>query len=185
MTLLYTADCAEKILGLYKADTKKSIAGIQAGLADTPPVLENTRTDSIERKKRFYETRLVNSLEIVFRLLFRYIFLMSDTQLFIPYYGKYSARGSAELKGRKFYRLNLFQGCRMSFRADLLRQNLFDSDLVKYSAGEDSDLSYRISRQGDLIECSDALIYHRTAAAGRMNRFKSSSMHSFNLALVC
>jgi len=175
--------CAENVLKLYEKDVEGAVAGIQAALANHPPESSVERVEAIESKKRLMELGFVRFLQNKLRVIFKYIFLMSSTQLFIPYWGKFERSKPVDIRGREFHSLQLFQGCRMSFRYELIRECLFDGDLVKYSAGEDSDLSYRISHQGHLLECSDAFIFHKTAAAGRLSRFKSTSMYSFNLAL--
>ena len=176
-------DSAAAILALYESDREKEIAGIQAALADLPPDSTFADKSTIDEKKRFLDNRMIKRMEKYFYLIYKYILLMSDVQLFIPYFGSYKKDEKAMLNDVEYPSLNFFHGCRMSYRYELVKDNLFDEDLVKYSAGEDLDLSYRISQFGHLIEDAEAMIYHKTAAAGRLSRYKSTSMYSFDLAL--
>lgn len=176
-------DCAEKILRIYDEDTKGVVVGVQAALANIPPESPMESTEAIETKKRFMDLAFVRFLERKWRVIFKYVFLMSNVQLFIPYRGKFEKLSPIHIGGKKVHPIQLSHGCRMSFRYGPIKESLFDGDLVKYSAGEDLDLSYRISHKGHLLECSDALIFHKTVAAGRLSRFKATSMYSFNLAL--
>lgn len=177
------SDCAASILILYEKDREKKIAGIQAGLADIPPDMISENNRIISEKKRFLNHKIIKIMEKYFYSFYKYVLLMSDVQLFVPYFGSFKKNISVTINDMEYYSLNFFHGCRMSFRYELVKENLFDEDLVKYSAGEDLDISYRISQYGHLIESETAMIYHKTAAAGRLSRYKSTSMYSFDLAL--
>jgi glycosyltransferase involved in cell wall biosynthesis len=176
-------ESAERILALYAKDKEGLIAGIQGGLANCPPDAAIADSEVIREKRRFLSYGMIEKMEKYFFTIYKYIFLMSDVQLFIPYYGSYKYDRKVTVNGGEYDSLNFFHGCRMSFRDKLVRKNLFDEDLVKYSAGEDLDLSYRMSQEGHLIECGEAPVFHKTVAAGRLSRYKSTSMYSFNLAL--
>jgi GT2 family glycosyltransferase len=55
----------------------------------------------------------------------------------------------------------------VSFRTDVFREFLFDTDLTGYVMAEDNDLSYRVSRQYRLLATPDAIFRHSKSSVSR------------------
>lgn len=176
-------DCAEKILSVYESDVSNEIAGVQGGLANIAPSAQDKETQTIKKKKKGTDTSSSSILNKNFSFLWKHILLMNSEMLFIPYFGDYKVLPFSASVPKSVFTKTLFHGCRMSFRKSVLQKEQFDRDLVRYSAGEDLDLSYRASSYGVLLEYPDALIYHHSADAGRLSRFNSSKMGAYNVAL--
>ena len=178
-------DCAQKVLSVYESDPDKKIAGVQTNLSDTPPSLEDTKDDisRMQKKKTGSDSAFVSYLSSKLGLVWKHVFLMSSDLHFIPYDGDYHSRGQLELKnGQTFNKFPLFHGCRMSFRAEHVRAEKFNPDLVRYCSAEDLDFSYRASRHGALVQCDDAFLCHWTVSAGRMSRYNATHMSVLNIA---
>lgn len=62
-------------------------------------------------------------------------------------------------------------GCNMNFRREVLQEHRFDPDLKGYSYMEDSDLTYRVSREFRLIFEPSCRLRHETADRGVDERF--------------
>jgi len=176
-------DCAEKVLSIYQLDNNNEIAGVQAGLATVAPSLHEQQAQTIKQKRKGTDTTSSSVLNKNFSFIWKHLLLMNAEMLFIPYFGDYKTLPISSYLPEPVFTKTLFHGCRMSFRKKVLEKEQFDKDLVRYSAGEDLDLSYRASSHGVLLECPNALIYHHSADAGRLSRFNSSKMGAYNIAL--
>ncbi len=175
---LMFADCAQEILAVYAADRCREVAGVQAALADAPPVHDGRLPERKVVGSRVFATgsgfrRWVN----------RYIFMMASDQLFLPYWG----RSKHALRYAKFAGVTpvaLFHGCRMTFRREVIAQVLFEESFQGYASGEDLDASYRASGHGVLLEAERARVYHHTVASGRVPRSTAATLSALNMAFL-
>ncbi len=177
------ADCAEKILSVYQNDPSHCISGVQASLASSAPQTTTIDIENIERKIKAPESPLAVWVSKNLKSLWQNVLLMKAENLFIPYRGIFSEKEHSLLLPENVFFKTLFHGCRMSFRKEILESVLFDSDLVRYSAGEDLDFSYRAGTYGALVEATSAKLYHHTANSGRLSRLNVSKMGAYNTAL--
>jgi glycosyltransferase involved in cell wall biosynthesis len=58
--------------------------------------------------------------------------------------------------------VEVFSGCMMSFRRQVLQDIRFDEALIEYWYGDDIDISFRISRRYKLIQIPSATLVHRS-----------------------
>lgn len=61
-------------------------------------------------------------------------------------------------------KVDIFSGCTMSFRREVLLQNRFDENLREFWSMDDVELSYRISRQFDLYQTPFARLRHASSS---------------------
>lgn len=76
--------------------------------------------------------------------------------------------------------VELFTGYSMNFRREFMEQEPCDEWFVGYSFREDVDLSYRISLRTKLLQIPDAKIWHRNAAANRLDSVSLKKMQIRN-----
>lgn len=56
--------------------------------------------------------------------------------------------------------VNVFNGCQMTFRRDIIKEIQFDPFFEKYWLGDDFEASYSISKRKKLIQTPNAKLYH-------------------------
>jgi glycosyltransferase involved in cell wall biosynthesis len=61
-------------------------------------------------------------------------------------------------------KVDIFSGCMMSFRRDILLQNRFDENFKEFWILDDVDLSYRVSRQHALYQTPLARLHHASSS---------------------
>jgi glycosyltransferase involved in cell wall biosynthesis len=61
---------------------------------------------------------------------------------------------------KQITKVDIFSGCKMSFRREILLQNRFDSNFNEFWACDDVELSYRISQKYDLYQTPFAHLHH-------------------------
>ena len=171
-------ECAREIMAIYHADRTGDIAGVQAALAAAAP-----SSDS-----RLPEQKAVGGMGwapsgALLNWINRYVFMMAADQLFLPYWGRLPAK-PPRIEADGAYVVPLLQGCRMTYRREVIARERFDQDLEKYAAAEDLDASYRASRHGVLLEAERARIYHHTVASGRLSRGHAAELSAMNIAFL-
>ncbi len=68
-------------------------------------------------------------------------------------------------------------------RASVLREP-FDHRLTGYSPGEDSDMTYRLTRHGPILHRPDAMIHHAEAPGSRFGMFRRVALGATNALLM-
>lgn len=72
----------------------------------------------------------------------------------------------------------------MTFRRNILEKELFNEVLTRYAAGEDQDLSYRISRHGALLNAINAKLCHLGISGGRLSPYVVTALAALNPAVL-
>jgi GT2 family glycosyltransferase len=172
--------CAEEIMQIYEADTAGAVAGVQARPAAEAPgveVADGRKVDADVSHLRRSSTTL--------NWLFRKVFMMGKTEVFIPYEGAFPERAvPAALAGLAVTPVELFGGFRMTYRRERILRERFDPILRYYCPGEDLDASHRVSRHGVLLTADKALLYHHSSVIGRLKRRQVSFLWSLNQAVL-
>ena len=177
-SLMYP-DCAAEIMSLYDADKNREIAGIQAADAPSPP------KGLAGQKKKQSKTVHAPKLGRLTKFLYQRILLMDAEKLFIPYDGIYpDSTLVGGLSNLNIFPVKLFNGYRMTFRREFIEKEHFDPLLRYYAAGEDLDLSYRISRHGGLFESRKAKLHHFKSESGRFSPWLVSTLSVLNQAYL-
>lgn len=181
-SLMYPT-CADEIMRVYEADIDCMVKGVQAEAVDSPP---SDIVVSDSRKQTGWSGKWSSYGIIGFfqRFFWKHLFLMDTGILFLPYDGDFPKHQiPAAVKKLNVQPVELFQGYRMTFRRDVVLQELFEPLLRYYAAGEDLDTSHRVSRHGSLVVALDAKLHHFQSATGRLPRFKVSALSALNQAL--
>lgn len=76
--------------------------------------------------------------------------------------------------------VEVFNGCMMSFRRDILIKYNFDENLHKYWLLDDVELSFRISRNYKLMQTPRALLYHLSSSGSYESEAKLRMMSVAN-----
>jgi glycosyltransferase involved in cell wall biosynthesis len=76
--------------------------------------------------------------------------------------------------------VDIFNGCMMSFRRDILLKNRFDTNFKEFWMCDDIELSYRISRKYHLYQTPLARLHHIPSAPNYEGRRKMTRMLVYN-----
>lgn len=177
-SLMYPT-CAEEIMQVYEADTQGEVCGVQASLAEEPP---SELTIADDRKQAGWSQNSQKaSTNSFFHLIWRYLFLMNAEELWIPYEGTMPQHEMpSSIAHLNVYPMQLFHGCRMTYRRKAIAQTQFEPMLRAYAALEDLDASYRVSRRGILVEAAKAKLHHFNSSSGRLSRYQVSALSALN-----
>ncbi len=66
----------------------------------------------------------------------------------------------------------------------LLQKELFNEVLDRYAAGEDQDLSYRVSRYGPILNAVNARLCHLEISGGRLSTYIVTVLAALNPAVL-
>jgi glucosyl-dolichyl phosphate glucuronosyltransferase len=81
---------------------------------------------------------------------------------------------------KEISRVEVFNGCMMSFRRDVLLKNRFDTNLKEFWACDDVELSYRISQKYQLYQTPFAQLHHIQSSLSYEGHKKIARMFIFN-----
>jgi len=171
-SLMYP-DCAEQIIKIYEADTKRRIAGINAVHIPVPP----DQLDDLEvvRPSEHSATKQYGSLARLVR------WLLDADNIFVPYDEDYPRHEMPEeVRDFKVGIVRLLAGWGMTFRRTICFREPFAEILRMYAAEEDSDMSYRASRHGPLLVAGDARLCHLGSKGGRSTPFLLAVFRNLN-----
>jgi len=169
-------DCAEEIMRAYEQDEVGKVGGVMARLEDVPPWIERPVAESVGDLEEENEPGLKARLaQFAAQLWYQ-------KKLFIPYDGQYHSYDVSEVAERiPAFNEVLFHGCRMTFRASVVREaGGFDEVLIKSAIAEDIDLSYRVSRHYALIVAEKAQVFHAQTEVARINRYRNTALVILN-----
>lgn len=179
-TFMYP-DCAEKVMQVYEADRTGQIVGVQPAGIEQPPA------DAIvadERKQTGGTGGQFSRLGAIGDWLWKHVFLMNIEVLWIPYERQFPRHSiPLTVQHLNVAPARLLHGWRMTYRRSAIAAECFEPLLIYYAAAEDLDASYRVSRQGALVEASDAKAHHFYSGSGRINRFQVNAISVLNQAL--
>lgn len=178
-SLMYP-DCAAEIMKVYEADCDQLIKGVSAigvPLAPDTKELENTQQPQLgDPAKRPKQT--------ILRRMVKKILATSDTY-FLPYDKTYPNRAIPDsLAALNIARINVMVGYSMTFRREVLLKEQFSEVLQRYAAGEDQDLSYRVSRHGALLNAINARLCHLEISGGRLSLYTVTILAALNPAVL-
>jgi glycosyltransferase involved in cell wall biosynthesis len=178
-SLMYP-DCAEEIMKVYEADIEHAIHGISAIPVTKPPDIDvcvSGQEISLKSAKvRPNQTRL--------RRFFKSL-LATDQTYFLPYDDDYPNQPIPEhLDVLNIGRIQVMAGYSMTFRRQVFLKERFSEVLQRYAAGEDQDLSYRVSRHGAIVNAINANLCHLEISGGRLSQFQVTVLAALNPAIL-
>jgi len=127
------------IMNVYRANWSNRLGGVQG------VIIENS------------EIKHWNPLQTISR-----IFLLSS----VTGKGTLLASANPAFRGdsRTVEKVEIFSGCMMSFRRDVLQKYRFDENFREFWIYDDVELSYRISREYDLYQTPSARLHHNSSS---------------------
>lgn len=81
---------------------------------------------------------------------------------------------------KEIKKVDIFNGCMMSFRRDVLLKNRFDANLKEFWVCDDIELSYRISRKYHLYQAPLPQLHHTSSTPNYEGYKKIACMSVFN-----
>lgn len=179
-------DCAEEIMQIYTRDIDKKVLGIMSFLAPIPPSFDSESEKPINNK---IDKTLVSWLREKWQLLrFKLIKMINplvQNSTRLPPYDHPPIRHEFKIPDDiQAHRVPDLLGWGMTFRRQVFEHIRFDELLERYAMSEDTDVSYRVARQGVLLRALNARIYHMKAEGGRLSRFAVAVLSAFNMLVL-
>lgn len=81
---------------------------------------------------------------------------------------------------KEIEKVEIFNGCMMSFRRDILLKNRFDTNFKEFWVCDDAELSYRISKKYHLYQTPFAKLHHVSSSQNYEGYQKIAKMLVFN-----
>jgi hypothetical protein len=173
--------CAEQILRVYRADVDQcvmAVCGKQTHCNPLQPVHES-KDESAQAVAAMKPKQQRSALRAWLMANLRRLLKATDT--FVPYDDHFPTWQLPEaLRGLKVGQLPLMAGGCMTVRRQPALETRFEDRMRRYSAGEDSDFSYRLSRQGLLLRAYKAEGYHDSAPGGKLGPFTVATLGAIN-----
>jgi glycosyltransferase involved in cell wall biosynthesis len=172
---LMAPDCAEQVMAIYEADPGKQVAGVSPVHAPAPPdesIRYGPESNGTSRQSAGWIRRLVR-------------WALRADDIFEPYDEAFPDRPIPEaVQQMPVARIRVMHGARMTFRRQYIAEEGFEDLLERYSPGEDSDASYRVSRHGCLLNATEARLYHLTEPGGRLPEAEKVALGALNAAVL-
>ena len=166
-SLMYP-DCAEQIMRVYEADRDGQIGGVQAAEVDRPPDASTTADEG--EPAIVLPKRRGNRLQRWVRGL------LSADRIFVPYDDDYPDRPlPPQVCQLHTGRTRTMPGMTMTLRRDVAATHRFE-EILADRGPEDSDITYRISRQYALAMGFAARVHHVGSPAGRFSSFSRKAL---------
>jgi GT2 family glycosyltransferase len=182
-SLMYP-NCAEEIMRVYEADTDQTVQSVQAHQTKIPPLEEISDSKYVNTESQSTSLNSRSLLEPIVTFVWKHLLLMNTEVNFIPYDGAYpQSTIPKHLQALNIEITRFVSGFSMTFRRDAILREPLDPALRYYTAWEDVDVSYRLSRHGLLLTALDAKLHHYWSASGRINRFQIAALSALNQAV--
>lgn len=177
-SLMYP-DCAEEVMKIYEADHNEAIQGVSAISVSERP-LEAPHEEILQGLHGVAQKPKQTKLRKLIKRL-----LAAEDTYFLPYDDEYPDKPIPEhLHSMNIGRIRLIPGYSMTFRRKVLLKERFSEVLLRYAAGEDQDLSYRVSRHGAIVNAINARLCHLEISGGRLSQFHVAALAALNPAVL-
>ena len=173
-------NCAENIMAIYEADTSQQVAAVGA----TPAALPS---DANDEERLQAQSRQLNPLARRWYWLGKTLRsrVLRVTNLFYPYDGSYPALQIPDtVKPLITRRTSTIGGYRLTARREMIAEVKFEELLERYTAGEDLDATYRLSKLGAMVNAADASLCHLQDSSNRFSLYKRTALHAMNIAVL-
>ncbi len=124
----------------------------------------------------------VSQKKITFRRMLRTLFLLQRDQSSGMF--TWSGMPTHTYGTKKFKNVEVLGGCCMAYRKSVVKKELFDENLSRYSYMEDCDFSCRASRQGELFFNPQACLDHNHSPLARDNIENNRAMYIKNYSYL-
>jgi glycosyltransferase involved in cell wall biosynthesis len=184
-SLMYPT-CAAEVMAVYEADWEQRVQGVQCLPSLTPPDLQRDSPPPPQAQganaiapsgpnypRQTWLRRRVKKL------------LNNEQTYFLPYDPVPPRHAMPEsLAGLNVGAIQVMTGYAMTLRREIAQRERFSEVLERYAAGEDQDLSYRVSRHGLLVNALDARLCHLEISGGRLSTYTVTVLAGLNMAVL-
>ncbi|MEM6552972.1 MAG: glycosyltransferase, partial [Planctomycetota bacterium] len=173
--------CAAEVLDLYELDPDHHVAGI--ALLETPIDPRQSPLAPGQAAPACTSPQAQSSAAKPHSGLVRWVRRLLDADnLFIPYDAEFPDHPTppAIAQAKHVGTRQLMAGKTMTARRELVLREPFSELLDRAANGEDSDMSYRLSRHGALLTALDAPLFHLGSPGGRMKPFQNAALGALN-----
>lgn len=179
-------DCAEEIMQIYTRDIDKKVLGIMSFLAPIPPSFDSKAEKPIDNKiDKTWVSWLREKWQLLRFKLIKMLNSLVQNSTRLPPYDHPPIRHEFKIPDDiRAHRVPDLLGWGMTFRRQVFEQIQFEELLERYAMSEDTDVSYRVARQGVLLRALNARIYHMKAEGGRLSRFAVAVLSAFNMLVL-
>ena len=177
-SLMYE-DCAEAVMHVYETDVDGLIKGVSAVHTPTLPKEDSCVSTALGERFLAHHPKQTQLRSLVKRLL------DTESTYFLPYDMSPPLHQLPEsVRHLNVGKIQIMVGHAMTFRREAVLKERFSELLRRYAAGEDQDLSYRVSRHGLLVVALDAHLCHLEASSGRLTLFQVTVLAATNPAVL-
>lgn len=174
-SLMYP-DCAEQVLRVFETDRDEKVAAVGTQLAAIPP---DKQKEIEEFGENPFDSGVIPTSSRIKQFIRRTI--EGSVEYLLPYDGQYPKHPiPQELADMHLGRAKTLSGSRMCVRRKIALLEPFENILHRYAYLEDSDMSYRASRHGLLLNCLDARICHLETHGGRLPPYVVALLGALN-----
>lgn len=184
-TMMYP-DTAEKVIEVYARDTDLVVQAVTAVAVTSPPgepaftqeTAPAVQPDSTSPTGRGVTMDRPPAVSLIRRLL-------RADERFVPYDAHSPTHPiPRSLDGLDVNVWKTAAGFNLTCRREAALREPFESRLEGYSPGEDSDMTYRLTRTGPIIARHDAVVCHLEAPGSRHGLFKRTALGAVNPLLL-
>jgi GT2 family glycosyltransferase len=178
-SLMYP-DCATEVMKVYEADRDQLIKGVSAvGVPLAPDANEFDSGQMVQPG-----VRAIHPKQSAMRRFLKTVFATRSTY-FLPYDAEYPDCIIPDTVAHlNIGRITVMAGYAMTFRREILLKEKFSEVLQRYAAGEDQDLSYRVSRHGALVNANNARLCHLEISGGRLSLYTVTVLAALNPSIL-
>lgn len=170
---------AEEIMSVYRRDASGQISAVCAWESPTPPPdFPLAQGYSMSRKDR------INRRFQRLRLMMESTFFPDPTRILGADFIAQSPPLPTWAAEAEVIKVESMTGFRMTFRTDVIRKFMFDTNLQRYSLLEDRDASFGAWRFGAVVVARRALIFHFKSPERRDSGHWIGTSNLLNLAYV-
>ncbi len=178
-SLMYP-DCAEEVMRVYETDLDRTIQGVSPIQVPFPPDVPRTSNEDATDPMAAHAEPRQSALRRAVKALLR-----TESTYFLPYDAQVPRHPAPRgVDPDSIGIIEVMTGCTMTFRRSAVLRERFAEVLVRYAAGEDQDLSYRVSRHGPIVNAVRARICHLGAAGGRLSHYTVTVVAALNPAVL-
>lgn len=172
-TLMYPS-CAEEIMKLYELDGEDKISAVAGSNVNLSP-LQNENE----------EVELLSSSPGGGGIKHWVRKVLNANTRFVPYDDDFPRHEIPSAMNRENIAVcKTLPGFSLTMRRKIVIEEQFESRLKRYSADEDSDLTYRASRRGLLLKALNAHLHHIGSPGGRLSIFSTTALTSINIVYL-
>lgn len=190
-TLMFP-DTAEKIIEVYSRDSEGVVQAVTAANVPQPPRAPDWLEAVVETEPETSDRGAPEGVDLqpaqkrstgpLAEMLRRFLRAKDRFVPYDPNRRKHDVPASLQGLGLRSWRLAA--GFHLTVRREAALCEPFEERLKGYSPGEDSDMTYRLTRHGPILHRPDARIHHAEAPGSRFGVFRRVALGATNSLLL-